>query len=150
MKSKMLVKAMILGLLITLLLPLTLSCASSAVRASTLSLSGYVMDTHCFLKKPDPGLDSKKCLQMPACAATGYGIAVKQVDNTYKFYIFDGSFAPEASKSQLLAFNLINETDKTDHISINVAGILSGDTAKADDGTVFQVVKVSSLSESDG
>lgn len=148
MNRKMMLKTIILAMIMILLLPLTLSCTLSAEKVSAQTLSGYIMDTHCFLMKPDPGLDSKKCLQMPACAATGYGIAVKQDDGAYKFYVFDGSFAPEASDAQLLAADLVNATIKNDHIYITVTGILSGDTIKADGGTQFKVIKVSSMSES--
>ena len=147
MKRKIIVKVLILAILLTLLLPYTLSCASPAVRASSMSLTGYIMDTHCFLKKPDPALDSKKCLLMSACAATGYGIAVKQEDNTYKFYVFDGDFAPAATGSQVLAFNLANETEKNDHISISVTCTQSGNTIKSADGTEFPVINVTSMSE---
>lgn len=148
MNRKLIMNTIILAMIMALLLPLVSSCSASAEKVSAETMSGYIMDTHCFLKKPDPGLDSKKCLQMAGCAATGYGIAVKQEDSTYKFYVFDGNFAPESTAAQLLAVNLINETTKTDHIYITIAGTLSGKTITADDGSVFQVIEVASMSES--
>ena len=149
MKRKMFIKTMFLAMILTLLLPMTLSCSAKNVEASELTFSGYIMDTHCFLKKPDPSLDTKKCLQMTGCAATGYGIAVKQSQNTYKFYAFDGKFAPEASDGQLLAVKLVDATTRTDHIYITVSGTLSDKNIRANDGTLFQVIDVTSLRESD-
>lgn len=149
MKKSFLRNVIYLALIMVLLLPLISSCSVSAEKVSAQTLSGYIMDTHCFLKKPDPGLDSKKCLQMPGCAATGFGVAVKQADNTYKFYIFDGSFAPEATDAQQLAIKLIDETTKTDHIYISVAGTLTGKTVKAKEDAEFEVIKVDSIYESE-
>ncbi|MEI8216299.1 MAG: S-layer homology domain-containing protein [Eubacteriales bacterium] len=111
------------------------------------TFSGYIIDKHCYIKKPVPGSDTKVCLQMPTCAATGYGIAVLQNDGSYKFYYFNGSFAPNTTRAQTLSVNLINATDKTDHISITVTGSLNGDTITTVDGLTFEVLDVSKLAE---
>lgn len=151
MKRNHMRKIIGLAIIMALLLPVISSCSApaKAEKVSAQTLSGYIMDTHCYLKKPDPGLDSKKCLQMPSCAATGFGIAVKQSDNTYKFYVFDGAFAPEATDAQQLAMNLINDTLKTDHIYITVAGTLTGKTVKAKEGAEFEIIEVASIQESE-
>jgi len=137
-------------LMIGLLASLT-SCMTSAAAANTpRTFTGIVIDEHCFQKKPDPTLDSKKCLQMTACAATGYGIAVLQSDNTYKFYYFDGEFAPAATGAQLTAINLIDASTKTDHFYVSVTGTLTGENRKAADGQSYPLLKVDSLAESNG
>lgn len=142
---------LVLGLLLILVLaPLLLSsCAGTAEKVSAQTLSGYIIDTHCYLKKPEPALDTKKCLQMEGCAATGFGIAVKQPDNAYKFYLFDGTFAPAASGAQTMAIDLINGTAKTDHVYITVVGTPTGKTIKAKEGAEFEVIKVTSIVESE-
>jgi len=142
--------AVVCLLLISLLAGLT-SCMTTAVAANTTrTFTGIVIDEHCFVKKPDPTLDSKKCLQMSACAATGYGVAVLQSDNTYKFYFFDGEFAPAATGAQLMAVNLIDDSTKTDHFYVSVTGTLTGENKKAADGQSYPLLKVDSMAESNG
>ena len=137
-------------LMICLLASLT-GCRPAVAAANTpRTFTGIVIDEHCFLKKPDPTLDSKKCLQMTACAATGYGIAVLQRDQTYKFYYFDGDFAPAATGAQLTAINLIDASTKTDHFYVSVTGTLTGENRKAADGQSYPLLNVSSLEESNG
>lgn len=149
MKRNLLYRSVFLCLILCLILPGLAACAgTAAAQTAEQTLNGYIMDEHCFIKKPVPASDSKKCLQMPACAATGYGIAVLQDDGKYKFYFLDGAFAPDATGAQLLAIDLVNETVKNDHISITVVGKLTGATQKASDGEVFPVINVSSLVES--
>ena len=125
------------------------SCAKKATASNPQTLTGIVTDVHCFVKKPDPALDSKKCLQMPACAATGFGLAVMQSDKTYKFYFLDGEFAPSATGSQETVAKLIDNSTKTDHFYFTVTGTLTGETITAD-GKSYPVLKVSEISESDG
>jgi hypothetical protein len=148
MKKYLLLKIIVLGLILSLILPLASACALSAEQISAQTLNGYIMDEHCFMKKPDPGSDTKKCLQMAGCAASGFGIAVKQEDGTYKFYYFDGNFAPDATDSQLKSIDLIAKTEKTDHIYITVTGKITGEIKKASDGCEFQLIKVESIMES--
>ena len=119
-----------------------------AAEQSDLSLSGYVMDEHCFVKKPEPELDSKMCLQMPTCAASGYGLAVLQDDGTYKFYYLDGDFAPDATDGQDLAAKIINQTEKMDHIYLTVKGNLAG-TRKSAAEVDYAVIRVNEMAEAE-
>ena len=119
-----------------------------AAEQSDLSLSGYVMDEHCFVKKPEPELDSKMCLQMPTCAASGYGLAVLQDDGTYKFYYLDGDCAPDATDGQDLAAKIINQTEKMDHIYLTVKGNLAG-TRKSAAEVDYAVIRVNEMAEAE-
>ncbi len=119
----------------------------STMNASNQTLTGYIMDEHCFVKKPVPGSDTKVCLQMPTCAATGYGIAVAQNDGSYRFYYFDGAFAPNATNSQAKAVQLINDTVKKDHIAISVTGKMNGDFKTAADGFSYLILSATGMTE---
>lgn len=143
--------ALILILFLFLIMSALTACASSRVQAEApITMVGIVTDEHCFLKKPEPELDSKKCLQMPACAATGYGIAVLQSDKTYKFYYLDGDFAPAATGGQDLAIKLIDASTRIDHFYVSVTGKLAGENRKAADGQSYPLIQVSALSETNG
>jgi sulfite exporter TauE/SafE len=114
------------------------------------SFTGYIIDEDCFVMMPqDPGSDTKVCLRMSSCTASGYGIAVLQSDGSYKFYFFDGEFAPKAAGAQVKAFNIISNTTKKDHVSITVKGTLTGDTRTSQSGNAvsYPVIKVSSITE---
>ena len=110
------------------------------------ALTGYIIDKDCFNTNSNPGNDTKPCLQMKSCAASGYGIGVQQSDGTYKFYFFDGEFSPKATGTQVKAKDLIDKSIKNTHISISIKGILNGDT-KTVDGVKYPVITVSSLVE---
>lgn len=150
MKSKIAPKNIVLFLVMVLLANSLSSCALFAKdKVSAQTLDGYIMDVHCFVIKSDPGSDSKACLQMPGCAATGFGIAVKQDDGTYKFFFFDGNFAPSATDGQTKAMNLIDNTVKKDHVYISVTGELTGSSTKYEkNGVSYPVIKVSNIVES--
>ena len=111
------------------------------------TMTGYIIDEHCFIKKPVPGSDTKVCLQMPTCAATGYGIAVLQSDGSYKFFYFDGDFAPATTAGQTTAVKLISDTSKKDHIYVTATGKMAGDFKTAPDGRSYLVMTVSKLVE---
>lgn len=123
------------------------NAAADLSNTANLTMVGYIIDAHCFAKKSVPGSDSRICLQMPACAATGYGIAVLQNDNTYRFFYFNGNTAPMATEAQIMAAKLIQDSTKNDNIFISVTGMLSGDTLAAPDGSIYPVFTVSSMSE---
>lgn len=53
-------------------------------------LTGYLIDKHCF-GQVNPGKETRTCLTMEDCELSGYGIAVKQEDGQYKFYLFDAN-----------------------------------------------------------
>jgi len=151
MKRKTRLYLSILCLILILVATSLTSCLNATAAANTSqTFTGIVIDEHCFEKKPDPTLDSKKCLMMPACAATGYGIAVKQDDDTYKFYFFDGEFAPAASGAQKAAASLIEASSKTDNFMVSVTGTLTGEKRSAADGQTFPLIEVSSIKEIDG
>ncbi len=109
--------------------------------------TGFIIDEDCYINYSDPGEDTKTCLLMSSCAASGYGIAVLQSDGSYKFYYFDGSFAPQATGAQAEAYKLIKNTLKKNQVSISVTGSLKGDTKTAADGKSYPVITVSSLTE---
>jgi len=144
------IKLKILSLTLIIILFGLASCGQRAAVSNPQILTGVVTDVHCFLKKPDPTLDAKKCLLMPACAATGYGLAVMHSDKTYKFYFLDGEFAPAASGAQDAVAKLINDSTKTDHFYFTVTGELTGEMKKAEDGKSYPILKISEISESDG
>ncbi|MCH3963694.1 MAG: cell wall-binding repeat-containing protein [Clostridium sp.] len=110
------------------------------------TFTGYIIDQHCFNSDSNPGNDTKSCLKMKSCAASGYGIGVPQNDGTYKFHYFDGEFAPNATGTQVKAYELIDKSSKNSHISITVTGELNGDV-KVVDGVSYPVITVSSLAE---
>lgn len=150
MKKKSKIKTVISSLFLILFSISLASCGQKAVASNQQTLTGIVTDVHCFLKKPDPTLDSKKCLQMPACAATGFGLAVLQSDKTYKFYFLDGEFALEATGAQETVAKLIDASTKEDHFYFTVTGTLTGETMKTEDGKSYPVLNVIQISESDG
>lgn len=115
------------------------------------NFTGYIIDEDCFVAMPkDPGSDTKTCLNMKSCAASGYGIAVSQGDGTYKFYFFDGAFAPNASGAQAQAAAIVKNTTKKNHVTVTVTGTVSGNTkfSPDGDGISYPVISVSSLVES--
>ncbi|BAH06014.1 sulfite exporter TauE/SafE family protein [Clostridium kluyveri] len=113
-------------------------------QTTTVTLTGFIQDEDCFVQyvdsdtgkaKQDPGNDTKDCLSMQACANSGYGMTALRSNGTYKFYYFDGKFATGKGESfipgtgtQALAWELINNTNKQDHITVTVTGTLNGDT----------------------
>jgi len=126
MKKSLTPKIIFLGLIMVIFLNTLTSCSIFAKnKVSAETMKGYIIDVHCFDLKPDPAADSKACLQMKGCAASGYGIAVPQNDGSYKFYFFDGNFAPAPTDSQLDAVNLINSISKKDQLYISVTGTLT-------------------------
>ena len=114
------------------------------------SFTGYIIDEDCFAAMPkDPGSDTKACLNMKSCAASGYGIAVSQSDGTYKFYFFDGAFAPNANGAQAQAAVIVKNTPKKNHVTVTVTGTVSANTKVSPDGNgiSYPVISVSSLVE---
>jgi hypothetical protein len=84
---------------------------------------GYLTTSHSVNMHDDPEKITKECILMPECAASGYGISVKQADGTYKFYKFD-------AKGQDLAKDILDKTRKAAGIWILASGILNESTLK--------------------
>ncbi|MFL0196763.1 cell wall-binding repeat-containing protein [Clostridium sp. WILCCON 0269] len=135
----------------------TTGSSSSGTSTTVQTFTGYIQDEDCFISyAPNYGDDTKMCLSMKSCAASGYGITALQSDGSYKFYYFDGNFATfadgktfDGTGSQLSAWNLIQNTSKKDHVTITVTGTLKGDTkVSPNDGKSYPVITVSSLRES--
>lgn len=85
------------------------------------TLNGYIIDKHCAEMDSDPSEETKMCLTMESCAASGYGVSVKQNDDKYKFYLLD-------DKGQDLVKDIISKTKKEKGISIEVKGKIKGDS----------------------
>lgn len=148
MKAKFRVPKIMFSLLIIMMPVLLSACSSKAAANAPQSLTGVLIDVHCFMSKPDITLDSKKCLLMPTCAATGYGIAVLKEDKkTYDFYFLDGDFAPAATGSQLKANELIKASSKMDHFYISVTGVVSAETKTIAYGKTYPIINVTSMVE---
>lgn len=120
-------------------------------------MTGYLVDAQSFLKakttEADPAVETKMTLKTDESARSGYGIAVKQKDGTYKFYYFDGKFAPSAIGGQKTAAGILLTTIKKERISVDVTGEYKGKFYKLKgEGPQFNqypnpVVTVASLSE---
>lgn len=95
----------------------------SATSASAkIQLKGSLIDEHCFaLKEPDK--DTKMCLNMKKCEASGYGVAVKQSNGKYKFYKFDAA-------GNVLAKKILKSTKKDKNITIAVTGTVKNNNIK--------------------
>ncbi|HBF38051.1 MAG TPA: hypothetical protein DDW50_12090 [Firmicutes bacterium] len=85
-------------------------------------LSGWLIETSCNGTN-DPDKHTKECCLMKDCAASGYGIIVKQADGSFTFYKFD-------AKGHQLAADYLNKTAKKDNLTITVKGIWDGDILK--------------------
>ncbi len=83
---------------------------------------GILQDQHCF-GKIRPEIDTKMCLTMEECQASGYGLVIKGVNDKNTFYAFD---AVGNEKVEQILFT----TAKERHIIIKVIGELESDTIK--------------------
>ncbi|MGV8906564.1 MAG: hypothetical protein ACOH15_08190 [Acetobacterium sp.] len=92
--------------------------------------TGYLVDAQSFLKAETEGGDftaqTKTQLSSVESAESGYGMAVAQKDGTYKFYYFEGDFAPDATMGQQRAAEILSFSTKTDHILVDVTGDFKG------------------------
>jgi len=150
-------KIVIVSIVAVLFLNFTGTVAKAATtNDETVTLTGYIIDEHCFIKeKDDPGKDTKMCKLMDACIKGGYGIAVKQSDGSYKFYYFNGKFFTDTkvldgTDGQKLAYDLIKASKKEDHMAVTVTGAFSGETkgaVGAAQGVEYKVLDVISLKE---
>jgi len=97
---------------------------------------GYLSDVKCaesnngisadgFNLKLNPEKHTVKCMKMPPCAMSGYGMFIKGNDGKYSFYRFDKKGA-EMSKE------LLKKTKKKDNVSIHVMGVLKDNIIHVD------------------
>ncbi len=89
--------------------------------AESTAFEGYLLDKHC-VGLVSPEKETRACLTMEECEASGYGIAIKQ-EEEYKFYIFD----PAGHK---LAKELLAKATRNTDFAITVTGTLEGDSIK--------------------
>lgn len=92
----------------------------NAQSPAMVTLTGWFMDQCCVVKIKDPAKHSRTCNMMEGCAASGYGIIVKQQDGSFKFYLFDG-------KGQNLAKDYLKKTKKETNLTITVKGSWNGE-----------------------
>ncbi len=94
---------------------------SIPVTAAEREYKGIIIDKHCFAFG-EPDKDTKSCLLMPSCEASGYGIAFKK-DGIWQFYQFD-------EEGRKLAKDILLKTEKDSNITILVRGVAEGETIK--------------------
>ena len=104
----------------------------------------------------DPSKDTKGMILMLAMARSGLGLAIQEPSG-WKFYYFSGQFATainpvfNGSGGQLVAWNLVLNTKKQDHISVIVTGSLDGSSATNPsgdaDGIFYPVINVETIVE---
>lgn len=124
-------------------------------------LTGYIIDEDCFVSVgySDPSDETRGCLNMAICAASGYGLAVLQDGEKYNFYYFDGTISgvtdiedriDNATGGQKYAWDFIDQHIQNDNILVKVKGRFSGqkrtnpniDTA---DGIYYDIFIVESI-----
>jgi hypothetical protein len=95
-----------------MILALALSAFAAAEDWSNVSM----IDTKCSAKaKADPDSHTRACAM--TCAKSGFGIFDK-----------DGTYLKFDEKGNQEAMKLLQNTDKKDHLRVNVSGTKSGDT----------------------
>ncbi|MDR2180602.1 MAG: hypothetical protein LBP21_09855 [Synergistaceae bacterium] len=117
--------------------------------------TGFLIDEHCFLEKAnDPGSDARGCKLMEGCAKSGYGIAIKDGHDKYKFYYFDGKFFTnlknlDGTGGQKTAYNFIVASTKETYLPVTVKGKLLKDRRKSTSNVnlAYEVIEVKSLAE---
>jgi len=104
----------------------TASASPSASKSKDYeSFSGFLLDVKCgkagkdtkgHSMKTHPEKHTVKCLKDKTHAASGYGIAMKRKDGTYKFYKFD-----EAGSKKIKHF-IVDKTVLKDNVLVAVRG----------------------------
>ncbi len=103
-------KTVIVGLIVVVLVLGFGSLIGAAV--GDITLEGWLIDK-CCSGTPDPVKHTRQCNLMETCAATGYGILVKQTDNSLKFYPFDKT-------GQQLAKDYLQHTTRSNNLRIAI------------------------------
>lgn len=83
---------------------------------------GFLIDKHCF-GLVNPAKETRFCLTMEECAASGYGIAVLQENGKYVFYPFD-------ENGNILSSSLLNGIKRNTYFYISVSGIIENNIVK--------------------
>lgn len=102
---------------------------------ATATFTGYLVDQIC--AKRGVGFDGSdlihhpethtlRCLKMPVCIASGYGIYVKDQNDTYVFYKFD------QNGSDLALADIVNKTAKANNNVVEVTGKVKDNTIMVD------------------
>lgn len=92
------------------------------VTAAEVDITGVLIDKHCFAFR-EPEKDTVHCLKMKGCEASGYGVAVKQEDESYIFYKFD-------AKGHEIAKDILNTTTKERNVVVAAKGVINNETIK--------------------
>jgi hypothetical protein len=125
-------KKVLLCLIVGLLmLSVSAYAAEQAANVKTGVFKGYLSDVACGKAGKDPaGVDltatpekhTVKCMLMPSCVQSGYGIFIlNKKTNKYVFYAFD------AQGSELAKKDVLDKTQKAEGIYIQVKGSLDKD-----------------------
>lgn len=100
-----------------------LAAAALGAFAADTQVKGFLVDMACGREegsRPDFGIKhSKECLQMPDCAASGYGV----LTDDKKIIRFDPAGNEQAKK-------FIADLKKTTDIKVTVTGSMTGDMMK--------------------
>lgn len=93
---------------------------AQAGHGQLVKLEGILLEGH-HSGTADPKKHTLKCLLMPGCAKSGFGISVLQDDGSYKYYKFD-------TTGHQLAAVLLDSITRQNDIVIHVEGALEEDT----------------------
>lgn len=137
----------------------TPSTAIKKENSEKIMVQGYLIDEDCFVSYTDPSKETLGCLNMPECAASGYGIAFLDGEK-YKFYLFDGNISTygngkriaNATGGQQLAWDFINTKIKENNIPVKVTGYITEETrtnpdSSTADNIYYPVFKVDSITQ---
>jgi len=116
------------------------------------SFTGYLIDTDCLPLYTDPSEETRSCLLMDSCAASGYGISFQDGEGNTVFYLFDGNIAGNpydttrpSSGGQLLAHSFLTSNISDGNRSVTVEGTVSADTFTGAAGQIYPILVVSSI-----
>ena len=116
------------------------------------SFTGYLIDTDCLALYPDPSEETRVCLLMNSCAASGYGVSFQNSEGNKSFYLFDGNIAGDpydasqlSTGGQLLAHSFLTSNISDSNRSVTVEGIVSADTYTNASGQIYAILVVSSI-----
>lgn len=88
------------------------------------TFTGWLGDSDCSPNLEDPTKMGSKCLKCTHCEASGYGISIKQANETYKYYKFD------TKGHKLAKENIVAKTTEQKVPAIVVKGTLEGNIIK--------------------